>query len=462
MTTSTKNGRKKRTRKSPGYASQPDREQLLQEIETLRNRVHDLEAQRRAPSSAGRDTDEQSPHADPPTPGKLATAQTVDITDPKRPERSPANTQEEVRLSEERFRTALRNAPVTVYNQDRDLKYMWAFNPRGIESTNLLGEQAAHIVPQFPPELDALKRRVLETGIGTRQETSGTGLDGGEHFYDVTIDPLHNPSDAVIGITTTAIDITEYKQALNRIQQLNRELEKRATALEIAIKELESFSFSVSHDLRTPLATIDGFARVLEEDHGAQLSAQAQRYLGHIRLGARQMDELIQSLLDLSRLSRHALLKQPVNMSELVIQAMVTLQQEPRRQDLTIEFKELPSAYADPVLLKQVWVNLISNALKFTRSCENARIEIGCEACDGEERVYYVRDNGVGFDMEQEDRLFGIFQRLHGEHEYEGTGVGLAIVRRIIHRHGGRVWAEAQVNQGATFFFTLDSREPRT
>ncbi len=142
-------------------------------------------------------------------------------------------------------------------------------------------------------------------------------------------------------------------------------------------------------------------------------------------------------------------------MTALVKEALESLEPEAKRADLTIDLREMPDAQADPVLLKQVWVNLIGNALKFTRQRGSARIEIGCQACDGEDRVYYIRDNGVGFRMEQAGRLFGVFQRLHAEEEYEGTGIGLALVRRIVTRHDGRVWAEGKVGEGATFYFTL-------
>jgi PAS domain S-box-containing protein len=266
---------------------------------------------------------------------------------------------------------------------------------------------------------------------------------------------LLDSSGKLISVRSLVLDITHRQQANEQIEALNRHLEQRAKELELANNELESFSYSVSHDLRTPLASISSFSRVLLADYGAQLPEEGQRYLGLIVSNTQEMEELIMSLLALARLSQHALQKQTVNMTALVREALETLQKEAQRPDLTLDLQDLPAAEADPVLLKQVWVNLIANALKFTRRCGNARIEIGCGPSDGAERVYYVRDNGVGFDMERADRLFGVFQRLHGEEEYEGTGVGLAIVARIVHRHGGRVWAEGKVGEGATFYFTL-------
>jgi hypothetical protein len=252
-------------------------------------------------------------------------------------------------------------------------------------------------------------------------------------------------------------EIAERKQMEKQVQRLYQDLERRAVELEIANKELESFSYSVSHDLRTPLASIDGFTRILLDDYAAQLPSKAQRYVGLIRSGSQEMERLVTSLLGLSRLSRTALKKEHVKMAALARETLETLQKEVQRPDVTVDLQDLPDAEADPVLLKQVWVNLLANAFKFTRKCDNTRIEIGCEPCDGTDRVYHVRDNGVGFDMNQAERLFGVFQRLHAEEDYEGTGVGLAIVSRIITRHGGRVWADAEVGKGATFHFTLPS-----
>lgn len=243
-------------------------------------------------------------------------------------------------------------------------------------------------------------------------------------------------------------------------------LQRHTAALEAANKELEAFSYSVSHDLRAPLRAMDGFSRILLEEYASQLSPEAQRYLRLVRDSARQMGLLIDDLLAFSRLSRQPLNKQPVAPAKLVRQALEELraEQEGRRIEIIIgdpsagSGQALPICQADPILLKQVFVNLLSNALKFTRRREVARIEVGYlprPGEGGEGGAYFVKDNGVGFDMRYADKLFGVFQRLHRAEEYEGTGVGLAIVQRIIHRHGGRVWAEAEVDGGATFYFTI-------
>lgn len=246
--------------------------------------------------------------------------------------------------------------------------------------------------------------------------------------------------------------------ALTQSQLLQQETRQRQE-LAHANQELEAFSYSVSHDLRAPLRTIDGFSRLLLEDYTPQLPARAQRYLQWIREGAQEMDQLIDDLLAFSRLSRQPLKKQFLAPGTVVQAVLADLQGEGERR-IEISIGDLPPCQADPVLLKQVFTNLLSNALKFTAQRQVAQIEIGVEQrapspSAAPECVYFVRDNGVGFDMQYSHKLFGVFQRLHRAEDYEGTGVGLAIVQHIIHRHGGRIWAEATVDRGATFYFTL-------
>ncbi len=236
--------------------------------------------------------------------------------------------------------------------------------------------------------------------------------------------------------------------------ELDKRVAERTSQLQAANRELEAFSYSVSHDLRTPLHAIENLIRLLLDDADEPLSPRHRQVAELIHGNIEQTIALVNSLLTLSRMSREALHKQMVPMASLVQQALADLQSEHERRNVEIVVGDLPDCAADPVLLKQVWTNLLSNALKFTRGRQVAHIEIGSYPKDGQ-TVYVVKDNGVGFDVEHAERLFGVFQRFHSEDEFEGNGVGLAIVQRIIHRHGGHVCAESHVDQGATFFFTV-------
>ena len=235
---------------------------------------------------------------------------------------------------------------------------------------------------------------------------------------------------------------------------LERRVAGRTAELEAANKELEAFSYSVAHDLRAPLRAMHGFSRLIVEDFAPHLPDEAQRYLHLVQDNAEQMGRLIDDLLTFSRLGRKPLEKQRVRTADLVRQIVSGLQQEHTGREVAITIGDLPDCTADPALLKQVFANLLSNAVKFTRTRNPASIEVTSRV-DGSEPIYQVKDNGVGFDMQYAGKLFGVFQRLHRAEEYEGTGVGLAIVQRIIHRHGGRTWAESELDKGATFYFTL-------
>ncbi len=249
---------------------------------------------------------------------------------------------------------------------------------------------------------------------------------------------------------------TSLNQREEEINRRSAQLEAANSELALANSELASFPYSVSHDLRSPLRTVDGFARILEEDYGSELSDEAKRYLGLVRGGAQQMGDLIGDLLAFSRLGQQPIEKQRIDPTPIVRQVLSDLSEDQSGRSVDISVGRLPGCTVDPAMLRQVYTNLIGNALKFTRTRDPAVIEVGSMMKDGT-NVYFVRDNGVGFDMKYADKMFGVFQRLHRSEDYEGSGVGTAIVQRIIHRHGGTIWADAQVDKGATFCFTLSA-----
>lgn len=313
---------------------------------------------------------------------------------------------------------------------------------------------SAHHPPEFI--------RALWTTIGRGQvwhgEIRNRAKDGSFYWVDTTIVPFLGAEGKPRQYVAIRADITERKRAEEDVRKLNAELERRVVErtaqLESANRELEAFSYSVSHDLRAPLRAVDGFSLAVIEDFGAQLPAEGRRQLEIIRQSAQRMGALIDDLLKFSRLSRQPLSKGPVDHNQLVRVAWQELMPAKANPEPELRLKDLPPGQGDAALLKQVWLNLLANAVKYSRKCARPIIEVGwAESPEGP--TYHVRDNGTGFDMKYADKLFGVFQRLHRMEDYEGTGVGLATVQRIIHRHGGRIWADAAMDAGATFYFTL-------
>jgi PAS domain S-box-containing protein len=336
----------------------------------------------------------------------------------------------------------------------------------GVQCTDIIGHRSQ---AQYPgSEREMIRTHLLslspENPAGTIEHRVITP-DGGCRWQQWNDRAIFSDTGVLLEYQSVGRDITDQKQAEDALKQseekyrmLNEELEQRVrertAELESANKELESFSYTVSHDLRAPLRAIDGFSLILIEEFLTSLPPDAQRYLNKVRQNTRHMSYLIDDLLNFSRMSRQPLNKQIVAPEPAVREALDELRSEQEKRSVEIRIGDLPVCYADPVLLKQVYVNLISNALKFTRKREKALIEIGSSWKDGQS-VYFVQDNGVGFDMQYADSVFGVFQRLNNSDEYEGTGVGLAIVQRIIQRHGGKIWVDSAIDRGTTFFFTL-------
>lgn len=323
----------------------------------------------------------------------------------------------------------------------------------------LIGRSAREILPEavFSSRLGQV-RRVLETGRGTHIVD-----EIHDRWYETVIEPVADPDGEYRKVALFSRDITEQRKAEQLVQALNQTLEQRVNErtrqLEASNKELEAFSYSVSHDLRAPLRAIDGFSRIVQEDYGPLLDEEGRRLLGVIRTNSQRMGQLIDDLLSFSRVGRHELALLEVDMAGLARAVYFELTGEDERVSVDFRVGDLPSAWGDPALLRQVWHNLIGNAIKFTARAGVRRISVEA-GVEGGMNVYRVSDTGVGFDMTYVDKLFGVFQRLHRQEDFPGTGVGLAIVQRIVARHGGRIWAEGTIGEGACFSFALPPMPP--
>ena len=367
-------------------------------------------------------------------------------------------TEEALLESEERYRLLFENNPQPVWVYDLETLAILAVNPAAILKYGYSREEflSMTIKDIRPPEdIPALLKKLSTPNAGEVDDAGSwrhRKKDGG--IIDVEITSHRLILDGKNAEIVIANDITSRKQAEASISRLNEHLEHRSNQLEQANKELEAFSYSVSHDLRAPLRAIDGFSRMLLEDYSDKLDVDGKRLLEVVRKNAQNMGQLIDDLLALSRLGPKTVEAAPIDMHELAESVVEELDETVRPRKSDFKIRNIPPASGDRALMRQVFVNLLSNAKKYTSLKEEPVIEVGGSTKNGN-HIYYVKDNGAGFDMKYANKLFGVFQRLHGPEEFEGTGVGLAIVQRIIHRHGGEVWAEGKVNEGATFYFTL-------
>jgi PAS domain S-box-containing protein len=371
---------------------------------------------------------------------------------------------EDKRRSEQRLTLHFQQTPLAVieFNNDREI-VQWnqaAETIFGYHRDEAIGRNVVDLIVPKPErhQLQRVADSLLHAQDGRRRTNKNITKDGRTIMCDWYNTPLVDENGHVIGVASAAMDITERVKTEQELAQYREHLEElveqRTDELTRVNKEMEAFSYSVSHDLRAPLRSIDGFSQVLMEDYFDKLDEDGKDFLQRVRQGAQRMAQLIDDMLKLSRLTRSQMKNENVNMSEIATEIAAILQKEtPQR---SAQFLIEPNLYADgdEGLLTVVLDNLISNAWKYTSKKSHAIIEMGART-DDKEITYWIKDNGAGFNMKYVDKLFGAFQRLHHTQEFEGSGIGLATVARIIHRHGGRVWAEGKENQGAVFYFTL-------
>ena len=371
-----------------------------------------------------------------------------------------------LRESEKTLRLFVRHAPAAIAMLDREMCYLvvsqrWMADYR-LGDRDLQGLSHYEVFPEVPERWKEIHQQCLTGAVERCEEDAFPRPDGTTDWLSWEVRPWRRADETIGGIIIFSELITERKQTQEQLQRLNAELEERVrtrtAALETANRELEAFAHSVSHDLRAPLRGIDGWSSALLEDCGEQLDAQGHKYLDRVRSEAQRMGMLIDDLLHLSRVGRAELVLGTVNLTSLAETLIARLKEA--NSDRIIEFIVAPqlTCTGDARLLEIALTNLLNNAVKFTGPRASARVEFGQTECEGH-RTFFIRDNGVGFDMAYARLLFAPFQRLHKTSEFPGTGIGLATVQRVVHRHGGHIWAEARVGEGTTIYFTLGAEK---
>jgi PAS domain S-box-containing protein len=387
---------------------------------------------------------------------------TIDITERKQmeaqrqeAERTKAHLAAIVESSEDAIISKSLKGLITSWNQGAEKIF-------GYKTAEIIGQPILRLIPpdRLDEEADILRRISRGEQIDSFETIRLNKAEQPIHV-SITISPIKNREGQVVGASKIARDISARILAEQEVRRLNDELEQRVmqrtAQLTAVIKELESFTYTISHDLRAPIRAIDSFSHILLHQYGAVLGEEGQRMIGIVRSDAQRMGQLIDDLLQLSRLGRIKLQPTKLDMKEMVLAVFNSLIASETPGQIDFRLGELPPAFGDPTQIGQVWQNLLTNAIKFSAKQDQPVIEVG-GSLEGNEVRYYVRDNGIGFDMRYADKLFDVFQRLHSQKEFKGTGVGLAIVYQAVQRNGGRVWAESSLNQGATFYFTLPTQ----
>lgn len=374
----------------------------------------------------------------------------VDITETKR-------ARIELEQAHARYKATLDNMMEGGQIIDKEWRYVYINDVAAahgrVTREQLLGRKMTDVYPGIEnTEMFARVRDCLEHGTSCKMGNSFLYPDGSTAWFNLSIEPV------VEGAFILSIDVTEEKKMIEELRTNREGLERlvrmRTGKLEEANRELEAFSYSVSHDLRAPLRHIDGFVDLLRKHAGETLDEKGKRYLHVISDSARTMGTLIDELLVFSRMGRNEMRESKVDTAGMVGQLVAGFMEDAQGREINIHVGPLPDVHADPSMLRLVFENLLSNAVKYTSKTPEAEVSVGSRAENGE-IIFFVRDNGVGFDMKYSDKLFGVFQRLHRQEDFEGVGIGLANVRRIIARHGGRTWAESKPGLGATFYFSL-------